>query len=151
MRELSWFDKGEGADEPSVRTLEDAIGFKFPPDFREFLIQYAGFGNPDEHEFKVMNDRQTFVANFGNMLSVKNAPGSIRAVMNNLGDQLLPGIIPIIGTGMGDLVCLDFRNEKNCSVVYFNQSAAREKSIIPLAHNFTIFLEMLQAPQDDEE
>jgi cell wall assembly regulator SMI1 len=151
MRELSWFEHGHGASNDAVASLEREIGFDFPEDYRQFLIAFAGAGNPDESSFNVIDKGRPFAANFGSVLSVAIGENdSVRETMTNLGDSLMPGIVPIISTGMGDLVCLDFRNGMAASVVYYNHNRPLENSIIPLAHNFTIFLDMLEITSDEE-
>jgi cell wall assembly regulator SMI1 len=151
MRELSWFERGKGASNDAVESLEKEIGFDFPEDYRQFLMAFAGAGHPDESSFNVINRGRPFAANFGSVLSVAIGENdNVRDTMTNLGDSLMPGIVPIISTGMGDLVCLDFRNGMAASVVYYSNNKPMEDSIIPLAHNFTIFLDMLKVISDEE-
>ena len=151
MRRLKWFAIGEGAPRSAVVRLESALGCTFPADFVDFAMKYAGSSNPDESEFTVSgkNSRQR-IGNFGAVLRIDGDDvDSVLAATANLGSQLPSGIVPVVGTGSGDYVCLDYRIAGLVTVSYFAHEKSGDDSLIPLARTFTDFIEMLREPTDN--
>lgn len=152
MRELTWFERGDGATENQLKQVEGALGQSFPDDVRGFLSKYAGSSNPDESSFEVVDASGVrFGTGFGEVLRVTPDAGDIRGVLaavRDLRDQLPPDVVPIIGTGGGDYVCVDFRNRQQSSLVYFAHERMLPESLIALAPDLTSFLETLRVPED---
>ena len=149
MRRLGWFEPGHGADKNAIRGLESVLGLRLPDDFSEFASEFAGASNPDESEFDVLErSGRKWVGNLGSVLRLEGDDvETILGTMRDLGSQIPPGVVPIVGTGSGDYVSLDFRSG-DVSVVYFAHEKTGEDSLIPLASSFADFLEMVRAPLD---
>ncbi len=150
MRSLSWFEPGVGASREEVDALERAIGFKLPHDFAEFVTRHAGSSNPDECEFDVVESNGSKrQGNFGLLMSLSGADSeSVLSALSDLRDQIPVGLVPVIDTGSGDFVCLDFRSGAETSVVYFFHEKSGGTAIVPLAQTFTDFLDGLRTPTD---
>ena len=151
MRNLNWFELGHGADKASVEAVEAAVGFQLPDDFVAFATQYAGASNPDECEFDIVEpDNTVHFGNFGSLLQlVCDETENVIGTIENLGDRIPSGIVPIVGTGSGDYVCLDFRARGMASITYFFHERVGAPALVPLAPTFADFLEMLREPQDE--
>jgi hypothetical protein len=151
MRELNWFEPGRGAFRPEVGELEGVIGLKLPNDFIEFVIRNAGASNPDECEFEIAESNgKTTVGNFGHLLPLFSDEGeSVSGALSDLRNQIPSGLLPVIGTGSGDFVCLDFRSGTGASVTYFFHERLGGDAFVPLSETFSEFLDMLREPADD--
>lgn len=150
MRKLSWFEPGKGASPTEVAEIEARLGHRFPDDYREFLMRYAGSSNPDESEFRVTDSRgDTWGTGVGVLLGVNPAePDSIVSAYEDLAEQLPDGVVPIIDDGGGDFVCLDYRHGPDPSISYFAHERPPEENIIRLAPNFSAFLDLLTEPEE---
>lgn len=60
------------------------------------------------------------------------------------------GLIPIGENGGGDIICLDYRNNKKCdpSVVLWNHDMGLHHRTVFIAENFDSFAKMLFRPKD---
>lgn len=88
--------------------------------------------------------------NFGAVLDAEgDGTESVIATVNNLDSQLPKNIIPVVSTGDGDYVCIDFRNKEHSTIVYFAHEKNYDDSIVPPAETFTDFLAMLRLEPDD--
>lgn len=144
MRELNWFEPGRGASESEVGNLERVLGLQLPRDFVEYLLRNAGASSPDENEFPVIDcDGNTNISNFGVLLPPFCEDGeSIVGDLSDLGEQIPAGLLPVVGTGGGDYVCLDFRSGVGVSVVYFFHEETGDNAFVPLSATFSEFLDM---------
>ncbi|WP_312368438.1 SMI1/KNR4 family protein [Stenotrophomonas sp.] len=151
MRELNWFEPGQGASESEVSELEGAIGLRLPKDFTEFVIKNAGASNPDESEFDIADlNGKIIVGNLGFVLPISSVGGeSVAGALSDLSSQIQSGLVPVIGTGSGDFVCLDFRSGCGASVTYFFHERSGVGALVPLSSTFTDFLNTLREPADD--
>lgn len=150
MRTLHWFEMGDGTDLEAIHEVERIVGVEFPADFTEFVIKYAGASNPDECEFVVEElEGRSVIGNFGSVLEMSgDGPDSVLGSLHNLGGQIPKNVVPIIGTGSGDYICLDMRTVETGVVAYFYHGRTGDGAIKPLTHTFSEFLEMLQVPSD---
>lgn len=151
MRTLHWFDTGDGTDLEAIHEVERFVGMKFPMDFIDFVIKHSGASNPDESEFVIeRHDGRTIIGNFGSVLQMRgNGPDTVLGTMHNLGEQIPKNVVPIIGTGSGDYICLDMRTVDTGVVAYFYHGRTGDDAIRPLSNTFSEFLEMLQEPADE--
>lgn len=150
MRELTWFERGDGATTKAIANVEQVLGLRFPSDFSGFASEYAGASNPDESEFDFVDrSGRKRLANFGAVLQFAGSgPDTIVEATEDLRSQIPSGIVPVVATGTGDYICLDCRAESNMQVVYFAHERSGDEAIIPLAKSFTDFLEVLREPND---
>lgn len=150
MRELNWFEQGHGASMSEVNDLENETGLRLPRDFVEFVIRNAGASNPDECEFDIVDSRgKTHLGNFGIVLPLFSENGdSVASALSSLDGQIPVGVLPVIGTGSGDFVCLDFRSGDGVSVTYFFHERTGSDALVPLSTTYSDFLNMLREPAD---
>lgn len=151
MRILEWFEPGEGASVSSLETLQSALGHALPADYADFVSRHSGANNPSACAFTVQEaDGSRFGSNFGAVLRVDGEDdGSILGTMRDLGEQLPPGVVPIVDTGFGDHVCLRFSEAGQSAVVYYSHDRPLAEALLPLAPTFTGFLDLLEVPADE--
>lgn len=149
MRSLNWFGPGEALGSRDIDLAESRLGVKFPADYMEMVSAHAGADNPDESEFEYMDDGELCVGNFGVLLSLRGyQSASVFRVLDTLGEQLPSRVVPVVGTGSGDFVCLDYRESEFPSVVYFAHENSQGSDVILLARSFSEFVDSLKAPDD---
>jgi hypothetical protein len=150
MRALNWLEDGEGTDLECVRSVESITAVRFPADFIDFVMKNAGASNPDESEFVIerFGERELF-GNFGHVLTMGDSGSdSVLGTMRNLGDQIPRGVIPIVGTGSGDYICIDGRPTAQSTIAYFHHGRTGGEAVVPLAGTFSQFLIMLRQPAE---
>jgi hypothetical protein len=116
--------------EETIRATEDALGFMFPPTFRQFIIKsrYYGFIQKD--------------LNHPHSLVYTN-----RWIHEDNEWYLPKFLILFMGGHDGDCNCFDsrFRDENGeCPVVYWDAENMREQDIEGLKPTHTSFLEFLE-------
>jgi len=125
------------------------LAVNFPQDYIAIVVNHSGASNPDKCEFEYEDNGRVRVGNFGLLLSLGDGQSeNIFEAIENLGDQLPAGVIPIVDTGMGDFICFDYRKEGAPCIVYFSHEKNDEQAIIPLASSFAEFLGKLRKPDD---
>lgn len=151
-RQLDWFEPVRGATEDAIRTVEIGLGVAFPDDYREFLSSSDG-GMPVESDF-ALNDSGKRSAAVGTFLGVSSGEGIYRLLdaAKILSGRLPGGVVPIaIGPG-GDFMVLDYRAGSDPTIAYWHHE--REGSlndITPVAATFSAFLDLLYAPDLEDE
>ena len=150
MKELTWFELGEPVEAEEIESAEKRLNVKFPPDYAQVVTLHSGASNPDQCEFEYLDGGRKKIGNFGTLLSVQEAhPDNLFDAIENLGDQLPAGLLPVVDTGSGDCVCLDYRKSAMPSVAYFVHERTSESAIVPLANTFAEFLNLLKEPDDE--
>lgn len=150
MRDLIWFEPGIPLAPEVISSAEGSLGVVLPQDYKILVTNHSGASNPEVSEFLYNDGRRENVGNFGTLLTLQNgSPESVFEAMTNLGNQLPESVIPVVHTGSGDCVCLDYRNSKLPKIVYFAHERNGEQSIVFLADSFTEFLDMLREPLGD--
>jgi hypothetical protein len=149
MKELHWFEPGERLSSDELAKAQAQLGVFLPADYSDVVMKHDGGSNPDECSFDYLIDGRTRVGNFGMLLSLrKSSSENVFETIENLAEQLPQGVIPVIDTGSGDFVCLDYRAGAP-SVVYFAHERADGKAIIHLAASFGEFVDGLREPVDE--
>lgn len=147
---LTWFEAGMPLTTEEVGVAERRLGVKFPPAYAQTIALHSGASNPDECEFEYLDRGRKRVGNFGTLLSLRDDQlNNLFETIDNLGDQLPKGIVPVIDTGSGDCVCLDYRTSLVPPVVYFAHERIGEDAIVPLEDSFADFLNVLRKPDEE--
>ncbi|MDM4772897.1 SMI1/KNR4 family protein [Solimonas sp. SE-A11] len=150
MRDLNWFEPGSPLEVNEIEAAEEGFGVKLPRDYVEFVLVNSGGSNPDESVFEYLDQGKKRVGNFGVLLSLSAEDEfSVFATLENLSGQLPDKVIPVVGSGSGDYVCLDFRGSDLPGVVYFLHERSGDFALVPLASSFSAFLDRLQEPEDE--
>lgn len=153
MRDLEFADYGPGATREEIARLESELGVKFPLDYVEFVLKYAGSSNPTKSDFPVPEVGE---AGFGVLLEIEpheqdgtNYYEDIRTIIRELDhDDILPKrVVPVVFGAGGESVCIDFR-ELEPKIVFLWPSFmyGKEEKTIPLSNSFTEFLDKLHEP-----
>lgn len=141
MRVLNWFEPGEHLEANEISLVEDLIGVKFPADYAALVGSHSGASNPRECEFVYVDRGEPQVGNLGALLALKpDQSDRLVDAIRDLGDQVPVGVIPIVETGWGDFVCLDYRESNEPTIAYFSHELSGEDSIITIARSFSEFL-----------
>lgn len=149
MKELHWFEPGEKLSSDELARAQAQLGVFLPVDYSELVMKHDGGSNPDECEFEYLDRGRARKGNFGALLSLRpSSAENVLDAMQDLGDQLPAGVVPIIDTGSGDFVCFDYRAGQPC-VVYFAHERAGDDAIISLAPSFAEFVDNLREPVDE--
>ncbi len=151
MRELDWLEPGQTLESDEIAATEALLGVKFPADYATFIGAHSGASNPKESEFVYVDRGERQTGNFGALLSLREDQyDRLVDTLRDLGDQIPAGIIPIVETGWGDCVCLDYRESKDPAIAYFSHELSGDESIIRIAQSFSEFLDSLYIPDTDE-
>jgi cell wall assembly regulator SMI1 len=149
MKELTWFEPGEPLAAAEIESAEMRLGVKFPSDYAQVVASHSGGSNPDESEFEYLDKGRKRIGNFGTLLSLNQAKsGNLFEAIENLGDQLPAGVIPVMDTGSGDCVCLDYRKSPFPSIIYFVHERVGEDAVVSLTGTFAEFLDRLKEPDE---
>lgn len=85
-------------DERLVQAAEKALGLRFPPTYRRFLLEYGAGSFGGEEVYGVVND------DFEN----SSVPDAVWFTLTEWEDEWLPrGFVVVQSTGYGPLLCLD--------------------------------------------
>ncbi|MDR6889364.1 MULTISPECIES: SMI1/KNR4 family protein [Variovorax] len=153
MRQLTWFERGTPVTALAIQSLETSFGYRLPPDLVEFAMVNSGASNPEECEFVVTSGSGVEdVSCFGSMLAFdEDGPGTVLSTYRALrcDEQIPVSVLPIVNTGFGDYVCLDYRLDHVPTVAYFAHGKSGEDSLLTLATTFTAFLDLLTVPENE--
>jgi hypothetical protein len=150
MRNLNWFEPGIALNAAELASAQERLQIRFPPDYARIVMANSGASNPDESEFEYLDGGSLRVGNFGSLLALRQDQSeTIFEAMEDLGDQLPEGVVPVIETGSGDYVCLDFRDYARPAIVYFNHERPPGEALIYLDSTFTDFLQRLRVPETE--
>lgn len=147
MRTLNWSDPGEKTGHDVIERAEEELQVRFPEDYREMISAHSD-GSPEECVFQYVQNGVNEYGNFGFLMSLLDwQEENIFEAIEDFGDRLPDGLVPIIGTGMGDFVCLNYHSSEVPTIVYFSHETPIENAVSPLADTFSEFLELLNIPE----
>lgn len=148
MRKLTWSDPGEMLSADDIKAAESRLNVQFPMDYREMISSHSN-GNPEECVFQYAQQGEKEYGNFGFLMSLLDwQEENVFEAIEDFGERLPNGLVPIIGTGMGDFVCLNYSSSEVPTIVYFSHETPIEDAVSPLANTFSEFLELLTVPED---
>lgn len=148
MRNLNWSYPGESIRAEDIVSVEQRLAVKFPEDYIEMISAHSGAYNPDECSFKYLDHGENHGSNFGYLVTLQDEqPQNVFEVIEDLEERLPKHLIPIIGTGSGDFVCLDYRLSDTPVISYFAHDYPLEDSVSFVAYTFSDFLELLTIPE----
>lgn len=153
MRALTWLDPGMPLEAIDLDILEHRLGVAFPQGYRALVLNHDGASNPAESTFAFSTATgRKRVGNFGALLSLsanRSDSGSelLLECLEGLGNRLPGDVVPIISTGNGDYICLDYRDRRPVpTIAYFDHEQSSSLSFVD--NSFEQFIEMLQVPDD---
>lgn len=150
---LTWFDAPSPATDGDIAAIENAIGNRFPGDYREFAKRFSG-GSPNETNFEFPDDETgTFYASVGEFFTL--TPEDDRNILRWMErtDFFPSGLVPIAGDGGGNYICFDFRSDTSNPPVVFWHSGRRGlgSEISFVDKSFSGFVKLLHEPGGDED
>ena len=157
---LKWESYFPSLPDNVVAGAELILGVKLPDGYRALAQAWPG-GHPDRTDFVVNHSRRSWVSCVGALLSLD--PRQPENVFQSIADlaidsQLPASLLPIITDGGGDLLCLDYRGNKDePAVVYWAHELGGDEAVVPVSPSFDSFLQLLEdeaaAPprQDSDE
>ncbi len=139
-KDFVW-DHAVPATEREVQAVEQALGIRFPHDFRQIAMAHQG-QVPRPNKFAVGKDASIF----NNLLIFGDEPkyASILRV-HELEEEYVPdGVYSFATDPGGNGICFDYRASKDApSIVFSNAEQEGDEAITFLADNFTEFLDSL--------
>lgn len=151
MIELNWLDSGQQLSAKEIEDAQARLNIRFPEDYSEFISRHAGANNPSRCVFSYYEpeSRRWFGGNFGTLMGFDDADvDSVFRAMEDFGHRLPEGLIPIIDTGSGGYVCLDYRVGAEPSIVLFTGGFGGAGCVLSVSDSFTEFLRNLTELDD---
>jgi len=150
MKEINWFQLGDGSNQNSLDNLERVFGIILPEEYKEFALKYSGSYNPIRSQFSFVDDNELIeYGNFGCLLAIDGTHSeSVIGAKNDLDGQLPKYAIPIIDTGCGDLICINFNPTGGYEISYYFHERILEKSLVKISNTLFEFIDMLNEPND---
>lgn len=141
MKRITWLFTDKSVDEKTISEIEKSFGIKFPQDYKECVLQNnGGCPKPDNFDF---SDENEGGAVFNNLLSF-TGDFNIEVVYEFSKESLPNGIIPFARDPFGNLLCFDYRQDKNKpGIVFFDHEEQGEDSIELICNTFTELLDKL--------
>ena len=127
MSKIKWEFADEPVSQEVVHTVGDNLGVKFPSDYIECVAINNG-ANAEPRLFDVENREKVF----GTLLSFdENNDEFIVSVYNDYKLTLPKEIVPIAFDPAGNLICFDYKDDKNKpTVVFWEHENAGEKEML---------------------
>lgn len=133
----TWIFVEESIDEATFRSVESTMGVTYPKDYEECVKRYNG-GYPKPNKFDLYNGVQ---AVFMGLISFTNENLNIKMFFDFAEESSIEGLVPFGKDPFGNLLCFDYRsNKESPQVVFFDHEERGEEAIIPICNTFTELL-----------
>ncbi|MCG7316159.1 SMI1/KNR4 family protein [Brevibacillus laterosporus] len=143
MERIKWIVPKEPVEEKTISKVEMSLGIKFPRDYILSIMKFNG-GYPEPNNFNFSDGGG---AVFNNLLSFTIDTARIEETY----DFLPKGIIPFARDPFGNLICFDYRKDKQFpTVVFFDHEEEGEDAIEPICDTFSELLDKLYSLEDEE-
>lgn len=141
------FSKGAVRDE-QIESIEKYFCVKLPQDYIECASKNdASYPSPDR--FSVNGKIEVF----NNLISLNtDMETNIISVYENVKDKIEDNIIPFGDDPFGNLLCFDYRNGDNPTIVFWEHERAaqdKEAALLFASKSFTELLGMLKEASDE--
>lgn len=143
----NWINKKSNISYIDIEVVEDKFNIKFPPDFKEFILNNNG-AEPILKTIRFQEEIETVKS----LISFStNDDNYIMSIYKDVAGFLPSRIVPFAETNCIDLICFDFRGS-NYSIVYWNYDFALEvafnemkdgEQVYEICKTFEKFLSML--------
>jgi len=145
--EIEWINKNEELDENEIKYVEDILYIKFPEDYISCIRNNDG-AYPVPDTFNIQNDEETL----NNLLSLHKDKGNfLLQVYENVKDRMLEKIIPFARDPFGNLLCFDYRDDVQPTIVFWEHERAfnnKENAISLICNTFSELLNMLHESEE---
>lgn len=142
LENIIWKESNGKVSEQEIKSVEMKLKIKFPKNYVDIVSQNDG-GYPFPNRFKVKENEEII----NNLLSFKvDEDSNIMDVFEDVSDRLIEGVVPIAEDPFGNLICFDFRLDKEATIVFWNHEKEEvdvESVITNICDSFTDLLNML--------
>ena len=144
---LRWICENDSVETTTISKVEAIFGIEFPRDYVECIIKNDG-GYPKPNRFLLNGNEEVF----NNLLSFDEEDSSNMIVTyNDVKDRLIEKVIPFAEDPFGNLLCFDYRNNKQPTIVFWEHEKAfynKETATSYLCDSFTDLISMLHETQE---
>ncbi|WP_143318605.1 SMI1/KNR4 family protein [Clostridium sp. HBUAS56017] len=144
---LRWICENDNIGVEIISKVENTFGVKFPKDYIEIVMKNDG-GYPKPNRFNLNGNGEVF----NNLLSFDEEDCSnMIETYNDVNDRLLEKIIPFAEDPFGNLICFDYRNNEQPTVVFWEHEKAfnnKENAISFICNTFSDLLNMLHESEE---
>lgn len=142
INNIRWICENDNIDMETILNAENIFGVKFPQDYIEIIMKNDG-GYPKPNRFDLNGNEEVF----NNLLSFDEEDCSNMVdTYNDVKDRLVEKVIPFAEDPFGNLICFDYRNNDQPTVVFWEHEKAfndKESAMTYLCDSFTELLLML--------
>ena len=146
-KNLRWICENESVETTTISKVEDIFGIEFPRDYVECIIKNNG-GYPKPNRFNLNGNEEVF----NNFLSFDEEDSSnIINAYNDVKDRLIEKVIPFAEDPFGNLLCFDYRNNEQPTIVFWEHEKAfnnKENAISFICNTFSQLLNMLHESKE---
>ncbi|MGM1019044.1 MAG: SMI1/KNR4 family protein [Bacillota bacterium] len=131
----------EGAvDDATIDATEQLFEVTFPQDYKDCVKKFNG-GYPEPNNFDYDDGAQGV---FNDLISFTNSELNITMFHEFAQDSFTKGIIPFGRDPFGNLLCFDYRFNKEVPlIILFDHEEIEEEAITPVCDTFTELLDKL--------
>ena len=146
-KNLRWICENESVETTTISKVEDIFGIEFPRDYVECIIKNNG-GYPKPNRFNLNGNEEVF----NNFLSFDEEDSSnIINAYNDVKDRLIEKVIPFAEDPFGNLLCFDYRNNEQPTIVFWEHEKAYNNKENAFSYICNTFSELLNMLHESEE
>ncbi|MED4401595.1 SMI1/KNR4 family protein [Metabacillus fastidiosus] len=146
MNNVEWIEPDEPISDEVIQNVERYFEINFPQDYKECVKLFNG-GYPEPDVFNIDEDNDVV---FSCLLSFTNEEANILEVYDIVSEYLPEGIFPFAKDPFGNLICFDYRQDKESPIIIFydHETEDEENKFLRICDTFTELIERLH--EDDE-
>lgn len=145
--EIEWINKNKELSDTEIKYVEDILCIKFPDDYISCIKNNDG-AYPVPDTFNIQDSEETL----NNLLSLhKYKENFLLQVYENVKDRMIDEIIPFARDPFGNLLCFDYRNNDQPTVVFWEHEKAfnnKKNAISFICNTFSELLNMLHESEE---
>lgn len=145
---IKWICDNGKLDMNDIYKVENIFGIKFPKDYVKCIL-YNNGGYPTHDRF-ILNGNEEILNNLVS-LDEKDS-NNILDIFNDIKEHLIKNLIPFAEDPFGNLLCFDYRNNSQPSIVFWEHEKAfndKEMAITYLCISFTELISILYESKED--
>ena len=148
MNKIKWIIDEKEINSTIIENVEEYFGIKFPEDYKQCVLKNHG-GSPIPHVFTIDGSEEMI----NNLIPfTEGSPYNMINTFKGVSDRLENHIIPFGIDPGGNLLCFDYRGDKEFpSIVFWHHEKAfleRDDAVIKVSDTFTEFLNSLYEDED---
>ncbi|WP_425449853.1 SMI1/KNR4 family protein [Dethiothermospora halolimnae] len=144
---IRWICENQGVEMTIVLKVETIFGIKFPKDYVECILKNDG-GYPKPNRFTLNGNEEVF----NNLLSLDEEDVSnIIETYNDVKDRLIERVIPFAEDPFGNLICFDYRNNEQPTIVFWQHEKAFNNKQAATKHLCDSFNDLLLMLHESKE